>query len=108
VCNVDATAEGSISEWVAARFGIPVGAMGTRAKYRASMEKIPLDFTYGIIDKCILKALRGENTLIITTERMVRRVYDRVSSYSDESGIRIEVESFGPGSEQPEDPGTVV
>ncbi|MCJ7445667.1 MAG: ATP-binding cassette domain-containing protein, partial [Methanotrichaceae archaeon] len=34
-----------------------IGAMGTLAKTMAGKEKIDLDFTYGVIDKCILKAL---------------------------------------------------
>ena len=31
--------------------------MGTRAKHYAENSHIHLDFTYGVIDKCILKAL---------------------------------------------------
>jgi len=63
--------------------------MGTRAKQRAENERIRLDFTYGVIDKCILRALLGENSLIMTTETMVDRVYQRVDSYAKESGIPI-------------------
>ncbi len=55
--------------------------MGTRAKQRAENERIRLDFTYGVIDKCILKALLGEDSLIMTTESMVNRVYQRVDAY---------------------------
>ena len=65
--------------------------MGTRAKQRAENEGIMLDFTYGVIDKCILKALLGEDSLILTTESMINRVYQRVDSYGRESGIRISV-----------------
>ena len=72
--------------------GYSVGAMGTRAKQRAENSQIPLDFTYGVIDKCILKALLGEDSLILTTESMVRRVYQRVDAYGQESGIHIPVQ----------------
>ncbi len=91
VCNVDATGEGMISEWLTSQPRVFIGAMGTRAKQRASAELIPLDFTHGVIDKCILKALSGEDSLILTSERMVRRVFDRVGSYREESGLHVEI-----------------
>jgi cobalt/nickel transport system ATP-binding protein len=65
--------------------------MGTRAKQHAEVSQIRLEFTYGVIDKCILKALLGENTLIMTTDSMVQRVSQRVDAYCQESGIRITV-----------------
>jgi cobalt/nickel transport system ATP-binding protein len=76
--------------------------MGTRAKQRAENEQIRLDFTYGVIDKCILKALLGEDSLILTTESMVDRIYLRVDAYGRESGISITVNQIGPGSAQPD------
>jgi cobalt/nickel transport system ATP-binding protein len=69
--------------------------MGTRAKQRAENRQIRLDFTYGVIDKCILKALLGEDSLILTTGSMVDRVHTRVGDYGKESGIHITVTSFG-------------
>jgi cobalt/nickel transport system ATP-binding protein len=68
--------------------------MGTRSKQRAENEQIRLDFTYGVIDKCILKALLGEDSLILTTESMVNRVYQRVDAYCRESGICIPVKQL--------------
>ena len=65
--------------------------MGTRAKQRAKEEKLALEFTYGVIDKCILKALRGQDSLILTTSGMVDRVEVRVDSYCKESGNKITV-----------------
>ena len=96
VCNVDKDNREALSAWLSARPKLPVGAMGTRAKQRASSEHIPLDFTYGVIDKCILKALLGDDTLILTTESMVERVYMRVDAYSKESGIHITVNLVAP------------
>ncbi|RPI39963.1 MAG: ATP-binding cassette domain-containing protein [Methanoregulaceae archaeon] len=94
VCNVDHDNGGSLSAWLTARRNFSVGAMGTRAKLRAENLQIRLDFTYGVIDKCILKALLGEDSLILTTESMVRRVYQRVDAYGKESGIIIPVQPF--------------
>jgi cobalt/nickel transport system ATP-binding protein len=94
VCNVDRDNGGLLSAWLTARRNLSVGAMGTRAKLRAENLQICLDFTYGVIDKCILKALLGEDSLILTTESMVRRVYQRVDAYGQVSGIIIPVQPF--------------
>jgi cobalt/nickel transport system ATP-binding protein len=94
VCNVDSMAAGFIPAWVQARPGIAVGAMGTRAKQCAATECIALEFTYGVIDKCILRALRGKDSLILTTGSMVDRVAKRVDGYCKESGNTVSVVEF--------------
>jgi cobalt/nickel transport system ATP-binding protein len=66
--------------------------MGTRAKQRAAEGQIALDFTYGVIDKCLLRALSGESSLILTAGGMVRRVEVRVSAFAEEWGTRIPVD----------------
>jgi len=91
VHDVDAPDDGGLAGWCAARPGISIGAMGTRAKQRAADEEIPLHFTYGVVDKCILRALLGENTAILTNGGMVRRVVERVEEYSRQSGVEIPV-----------------
>jgi cobalt/nickel transport system ATP-binding protein len=91
VCNVDEGATPVLPAWVMARPGIVVGAMGTRAKQCAATECIALEFTYGVIDKCILRALRGQDSLILTTGSMVDRVAVRVAAYGEESGNAISV-----------------
>lgn len=96
VCNVDLDNSESLLKWISMQQGISIGAMGTRAKQRAENSQIYLDFTYGVIDKSILKALLGEDSLILTTESMVRRVYQRVDAYGIESGITISVQPFDP------------
>src|SRR5665647_461121 len=96
ICNVDRDNRESLSTWISSRPGTPVGAMGTRAKQRAEFSQIRLDFTYGVIDKCILKALVGENSLIMTTDSMVQRVNQRVDAYCRESGIRIAINQLNP------------
>ncbi|OPY38264.1 MAG: putative ABC transporter ATP-binding protein [Methanoregula sp. PtaU1.Bin051] len=94
VCNVDEKNHPEIAAWVKARPGIAVGAMGTRAKQYAAMECIALEFTYGVIDKCILRALRGQDSLILTTSSMTDRVSARVDAYCRESSNAITVVSF--------------
>ena len=91
VCNVDERETSSLPGWLKARPGIAVGAMGTRAKQCAATECIALEFTYGVIDKCLLRALRGQDSLILTTGSMVGRVAARVEAYGKESGNAISV-----------------
>ena len=101
VCNVDEGATSSLPAWVNARPGIVVGAMGTWAKQCAAQEQIALEFTYGVIDKCILRALRGEDSLILTTGSMVNRVAVRVEVYCKESGNAISVASLNISNPSP-------
>jgi cobalt/nickel transport system ATP-binding protein len=90
ICNVDEAGE---EEVVTMLEGIPVdfkGAMGTSAKVLAEKCGISIDFTYGVIDKCILKALIGKNTIIMTSGGMVDHTLQRIRDYSQESGAKIE------------------
>ncbi len=66
------------------------GAMGSSAKVMAEKHGIPLDFTYGVIDKCILKALIGKNSFIMTSGGMVGHCMRRIEDYGRESGACIE------------------
>lgn len=91
VLDVDAPCRVSLSEWRARHPGVSLGAMGTRAKQRAAEEKITPEFTYGVIDKCILKALLGEDSMIVTTGSMAGRVRERVQEFSREFNLDIEV-----------------
>ncbi|QYZ78802.1 ATP-binding cassette domain-containing protein [Methanofollis formosanus] len=72
-----------------------VGAMGTRAKQRASEEGIIPDFTYGVIDKCLLRAVAGEDSLILTAGGMVAHTRERIAAYAIESGREIGVRTVG-------------
>ena len=89
VFNVDEQDPTAVTSLLKTRPAVAVGAMGTRAKQCAAMENISLEFTYGVIDKCILRALRGQDSLILTTGTMVPRIHQRVASYGSESGICI-------------------
>ena len=88
---MDVPENGELAGWFASQPETSIGAMGTRAKQRASDEGILLHYTYGVVDKCILRALLGENTTILTTGGMVRRVFERVEEYSQQGGVDIPV-----------------
>jgi cobalt/nickel transport system ATP-binding protein len=92
---VDETGKEALSGWLSGHAGISLGAMGTRAKQRASEEGLTLDFSYGVIDKCILKALNGRSSLILTVGGMVPQVGRRVSGFREESGSEIPVREVG-------------
>ncbi|NLX50132.1 MAG: ATP-binding cassette domain-containing protein [Methanospirillum sp.] len=95
VYDADAPCDGGLARWRALRPEVAIGAMGTRAKQRAAEEGVPLHFTYGVVDKCILKALLGEDALILTTGGMIRRVFERVEEYARQSGVEIPVVLIG-------------
>ncbi len=67
------------------------GAMGTRAKKFCYLSEIPLEYTHGVVDKCLLSVMSGEDTLILTCGGMLDRVELRVSTFSKESGIEVKV-----------------
>jgi cobalt/nickel transport system ATP-binding protein len=94
VCDVDVTGIDEITAWIADHPGLRRGAMGTRAKTLAERKSITLDFTYGVIDKGILRALVGENSVLLTPASMVPHVFRRVETYCRESGNRITVVPF--------------
>ncbi len=91
VFDVDSSPHDSLPGWLASHQGVSIGAMGTRAKQHAADNHIALDFTYGVIDKCILRAIIGESSLILTSTGMVRRVEQRVLEFDTVSGIRVPV-----------------
>lgn len=72
-----------------------VGAMGTQAKMVAAAEKIPLTFTYGVIDKCLLKAVMGADCLIITSGGMIGHVSRRIGGFCREHAVVIPVSDIG-------------
>jgi cobalt/nickel transport system ATP-binding protein len=91
VFSVERTGDESLEAWIRSHPGTSIGAMGTRAKQKAADMGITLDFRYGVIDKCILKALLGEDSIILTTESMVRRVFDRVRGFGEENKVDVPV-----------------
>jgi len=100
VCNVDSEGLEPFRYWLKEHPDLPVGAMGTRAKQLARDHQIHLDFTYGVIDKCILKALLGENSAIVTTGSMISRVSKRVDDFGKENGLSILVSIFNASTQK--------
>ena len=90
ICNVDGPDREEIKGMLEKIQASYKGAMGTNAKVMAEKCGISLDFTYGVIDKCILKALTGKNSLIMTSGGMVDHSMQRIRDYCEESGAKIE------------------
>jgi cobalt/nickel transport system ATP-binding protein len=91
ICNVDKVSPEEIKSILNKSHVSYTGAMGTNAKVLAEQARIPLDFTYGVIDKCILKALTGKASLIMTSGGMVDHSVKRIRAYCEDSGAKIEV-----------------
>ncbi|MBN1195046.1 MAG: ATP-binding cassette domain-containing protein [Methanomicrobiaceae archaeon] len=89
VCDVGISPRGEILQSVREPGIGFVGAMGTKAKQIIEEERITPDFTYGVIDKCILRALVGGHSLILTSGGMVDHVLQRIRAYGEESGKTI-------------------
>ena len=94
ICNVDEPDPKGIKDILERSHVSYTGAMGTNAKIMAEHARIPLDFTYGVIDKCILKALIGKDSLIMTSGGMIDHSIKRIQAYTQESGAEIEVVNF--------------
>jgi cobalt/nickel transport system ATP-binding protein len=101
IYNVDGANSAEIHDVLEKSHASYIGAMGTNAKVMAEQARIPLDFTYGVIDKCILKALVGKSSFILTSGGMVDHSVGRITAYNEESGSKIEVIKLDP----PEKPG---
>jgi cobalt/nickel transport system ATP-binding protein len=100
ICSVDEADEKQIRamiEKVSVGFK---GAMGTSAKALAERCGISVDFTYGVIDKCILKALLGKNCIILTSGGMVDHIMQRIKDYGQESGKKIDAMCLDHGTEK--------
>ena len=65
------------------------GAMGSRAKLAAKDMHLSPDFTYGVIDKCLLAAMNGKSSLILTAGGMVPHTRMRIEAYGKESSALI-------------------
>jgi len=96
LADVGAISEGDLSEFMHKDLVSSVGAMGSKAKFLAEKESLELDFTYGVIDKCILKAMNGRDSLILTSGGMVSRVHERVQAFGEESGRHVGIISCCP------------
>jgi cobalt/nickel transport system ATP-binding protein len=71
--------------------GVHVGAMGTAAKALAEREGVRLEFAAGVLDRCLLKALLGEDSVILCSTAMLGHVRDRVAEFEERTGLSVEV-----------------
>jgi cobalt/nickel transport system ATP-binding protein len=94
ICNVEKVAPEEIKNFLDKKEADNVGAMGTSAKVMAEKEGIKLDFTYGVIDKSILKALLGKSSLIMTSGGMVDHASSRIEEYSREANVNLKAFSL--------------
>ncbi len=99
ILNADRIGRDDLLRWISAldrcdgsgTGGMALGAMGTRAKQLASEAGLAPDFSSGVIDKCLLAALNGRSSLILTAGGMVGQVQRRVSAFCGESGLDVPV-----------------
>jgi cobalt/nickel transport system ATP-binding protein len=96
IYNVDGANSAEIRDMLEESHVSYIGAMGTNAKVIAEQARIPLDFTYGVIDKCLLKALIGKSSFILTSGGMLDHSIRRIKAYNEESGSEIEVIKLDP------------
>lgn len=68
-----------------------VGVMGTRSRAFADSCGITADISSNVIDRTILRALCGEEVLILTNGGMVEHTRRRIEEYCRQSGMRIKV-----------------
>jgi cobalt/nickel transport system ATP-binding protein len=71
-----------------------VGVMGTRSRAFAEKHGVPADIASNVIDRTILRALCGDEVLILTNGGMVEHARRRIEDYGSQSGIGIEVVVF--------------
>jgi len=68
-----------------------VGVMGTRSRAFAERNGITADISSNVIDRTILRALCGEEVLILTNGGMVEHARRRIEDYASQSGMKIGV-----------------
>lgn len=73
-----------------------IGVMGSRAKICARQWGLIPDISYAVIDKCILNAMNGRTSLILTTGGMVTRVFERVTTFNQINNRSIPVRALTP------------
>ncbi|MDR0981425.1 MAG: hypothetical protein LBL85_06635 [Methanocalculaceae archaeon] len=91
LADTDVLTKELLAELCAEHPGRRTGAMGTRAKRFCHDGGYLPDYTYGVVDKCLLSAMTGEDTLILTCGGMLDRVELRARMFAEESGIVVPV-----------------
>jgi len=94
VGDVDQIPATWIHEILAAISYDTLGVMGSRAKICARQWGLTPDISYAVIDKCILQAMNGRNSLILTTGGMVTRIFERVNAFNQANNRSIPIRSL--------------
>ncbi len=91
LADTDALTPASLHSLLEMQTGRHTGAMGTRSKKLCYISEVVPEFTYGVIDKALLAAMIGEDTLILTCGGMLERVALRAKKFEEESGVLVSV-----------------
>lgn len=75
-----------------------IGAMGTRSKKFLHTAGVVPEYTYGVVDKALLSAMIGEDSVIFTGGGMVDRVGLRVSRFEAVAKTAIRVVKLYPST----------
>ncbi len=94
VGDVDKMSGTDVSDILARTSHDSIGVMGSRAKIYARKWGFIPDISYAVIDKCILQAMNGRSSIILTTGRMVTRVFERVTIFNQANDRSIPVRSL--------------
>ncbi|MDD1724644.1 MAG: ATP-binding cassette domain-containing protein [Methanospirillum sp.] len=94
VGDVDLLSDTEIAGIIAGRRYDTIGVMGSRAKICARHWGITPDISYAVIDKCILQAMNGKTSFILTTGGMASRVVERVTQFNEVNNRSIEVKNM--------------
>ncbi|HJJ38348.1 MAG TPA: ATP-binding cassette domain-containing protein, partial [Methanocorpusculum sp.] len=80
--DTDSLTPASVQQMLAEHSTWHTGAMGTRAKKFCYLSEIPLEYTHGVVDKCLLSVMSGEDTMILTCGGMLDRVELRAAAFA--------------------------
>jgi len=94
VGDVDQLSGVQVTEILAETICDTVGVMGSKAKICARQWGITPDISYAVIDKCILQAMNGRTSAILTTGGMAVRVFERVTMFNQTNNRSIPVRSL--------------
>lgn len=97
--NADTVTDSGLVDFFKQNEVSSVSALGTGAKALAVENSIHLDFTYGVIDKSILKAMNACNSLIISSGGMIDRVHERVAGFNRDNGKNVSIIMYQNDSE---------
>jgi len=91
ITDCDTLKPRALQRFVTAHHITAIGAMGSRAKTRLKEELLYPDYTYAVIDRCILQAMNGKDALLLTTGGMLIRAQERIDEFNQENARHIKI-----------------